>query len=568
MKTLTMIRVFQLTRISLATLLALSFGGAFAQVAPDAGELIRELSRQVPQPTPDSVDLAFPVPAGSARVAPGGPKVKVSTLKFEGNTALDAQQLAACLGLEVLERNYDLSGLQDLAERVTYCYRGQGYPFAHAFVPGQDMRDGQLRLQILEGRYGEVRLEGDERAEQARPFLGLLKPGELISGDVLERTMLLLSDQPGWKLEPVMQPGQAVGTGDLSLKLVPTTPISAKLGVDNHGNRYSGAQRVRADVQINSPFRLGDRITLNAMASNSDLFFGNATYSTPVSGNGLRANMSVSHTQYQLGKEFASLGAHGTADVVGAGLTYPLLRTRTANVSLAGQLLNKRTQDVQDSAATKSIKHSIVLPISLSFDRQDMSLGGGLTYGHVTLTVGRLSLGERDAQTDAGTARTNGSFGKWNVDVVQLQGLEPLVGRPNGAQIEAYVRLSGQFTNGNLDSSEKFGLGGAGAVRAYPAGEGTGDLGLLSQLELRARWKEWAPYLFADFGSVRVNSRPWGSNTNNTRHLGGAGVGVRTTLGPWVGDMSVAWRYAGGASKSNPAHRQPSLWLSLDYLFK
>jgi len=37
-----------------------------------------------------------------------------------------------------------------------------------------------------------------------------------------------------------------------------------------------------------------------------------------------------------------------------------------------------------------------------------------------------------------------------------------------------YGRVSAQWASKNLDSSQKFGLGGPNGVRAYPSGEGYG----------------------------------------------------------------------------------------------
>jgi hemolysin activation/secretion protein len=48
-----------------------------------------------------------------------------------------------------------------------------------------------------------------------------------------------------------------------------------------------------------------------------------------------------------------------------------------------------------------------------------------------------------------------------------------------------YASFSGQRASKNLDSSEEFFLGGPNGVRAYPQGEGAGDEGWLSRLELR-----------------------------------------------------------------------------------
>ena len=47
------------------------------------------------------------------------------------------------------------------------------------------------------------------------------------------------------------------------------------------------------------------------------------------------------------------------------------------------------------------------------------------------------------------------------------------------------LKASSQISSRNLDSSERFYLGGARGVRAYPQGEASGDEGILGSLELR-----------------------------------------------------------------------------------
>ena len=82
-----------------------------------------------------------------------------------------------------------------------------------------------------------------------------------------------------------------------------------------------------------------------------------------------------------------------------------------------------------------------------------------------------------------------------------------------------YVHANAQHANQNLDSSERFGLGGAQGVRAYPSGEGYGDEGALLQTELRIRAGYFTPYGFYDAGWVRLNANPWTDGPNH-RDLG------------------------------------------------
>jgi hemolysin activation/secretion protein len=96
-------------------------------------------------------------------------------------------------------------------------------------------------------------------------------------------------------------------------------------------------------------------------------------------------------------------------------------------------------------------------------------------------------------------------------------------------RISLYGSLSGQAASKNLDSSEKFYLGGSGGVRAYPADEGGGSEGVLLNLEARGRLPgNFTVTGFFDWGSVRVNKKNdiVGAAIPNTEALKGAGVAL------------------------------------------
>ena len=132
--------------------------------------------------------------------------------------------------------------------------------------------------------------------------------------------------------------------------------------------------------------------------------------------------------------------------------------------------------------------------------------------------------------------------------------------------IKMVLCAGAQWAGKNLDSSEKFVLGGASGVRAWPSGEATGDEGWLAQAELRyqAGWAQ--PYVFMDAGTVRINKNPWTSAANR-RHIAGAGFGLRADNGPWHLDTALAWRTSGGQPTTEPNASRPTVWVSVSYRF-
>lgn len=540
--------------------LALATTPAFAADAPDAGRTLQESKPALEMPrTSPSLDIEAPAPS---EALPGGASVTLQSVAISGNSLYDEAALQTVLG-EVVGKTYDLAGLKGLANQITAHYRNNGYPFARAFVPVQPMSNGAFKIEVVEGKYEKATATGDESlTTRAQSYLTPLQSGAVIESKKLERTTLVLDDLPGIKTTPIIRPGQEVGTGVLDVQIERDGRFGGEVGVDNYGNRYTGRNRARANIHIDSPFTLGDQITASGLYTEENMWLGSVGYSLPLGSSGLRGNVGYSHTYYELAKDFASL-QHGTAKVTSAGVSYPIIRSQKVNLSVSGTYQYKDLNDQRDVKNVNDSKRSDSLPIALNFDLRDSLGGGGITYGRASWTHGSLDLDRTLKADDRTTAKTDGSYDKFNLDFARLQALP--------ANFTLFGRVSAQWAADNLDSSESFGLGGANGVRAYPSGEGFGDEGWLAQVELRytATLENTAtisPYAFYDGGRVRINHNTW-DNAENHRSISGAGLGVRAGYKGFSADASVAWRTHGGNPQSDTKHDTPMVWVNAGYKF-
>ena len=124
--------------------------------------------------------------------------------------------------------------------------------------------------------------------------------------------------------------------------------------------------------------------------------------------------------------------------------------------------------------------------------------------------------------------------------------------------------MNGQQASKNLDSSEKFVLGGINGVRAYPQGEASGDEGYKATLELRYNlMANLQGAVFYDMGEIAVNKAPFAVAASNNRSLSGAGIGLQGSVGRVQLKASVAWRTDGGTVVSIPASaaQMPTVWV-------
>lgn len=558
-------------------LVALTWGCASLAIAqtapPTSGDVLRQMDRPAPEAPAERKGVAVELPR-PFQPLPGGVQVRVRDLEIRGNTLFSTAVLREAVRSR-LDAPLDMAGLRALTDELAAHYADRGYPFVRIYLPEQDVGSGILQLVVVEGRYGAIRIQpaqdapaslqfGPEVVPRIEGFLKAIRPGEFIEGRGLERSTLLLEDQPGVKVTPIIQPGEALGTGDLMVRYQRTTPFTGEVGFDNQGSRFTGQRRAKADLTWNSPFAFGDQVRLTGMRSTGRLNLGSLAYSRLLSGQGLRVRASYAYTDYVLGQDYASLQRAGIAKIASIGLSYPVVRSQASNLTLSTTLQRKTFFDDDGLALTRERKASKSIPLTAQFDFRDALLGGGINYGYATVTRGRMMLEGSALSTDQSAAKTDGMFTKSEIDFSRLQALPGTL----SLSLRWYQQLTSRK---NLDASEGVSFGGPTGVRAYPVGEGSGDKGRLLQVELRHTTPDYVAYAFYDQARVKVNSIVY-DTTGNRRDFSGAGLGLRANRNVGDGqvltaDIALAWSTGGGAPQSDGLARAPRVWLSVGYRF-
>lgn len=544
---------------TLAAALAAPAAQAQAVTPPDAGSTLRDLQRPPTAPRGGAASVSIP-PDSDTRADPGT-RFEVRAIRIEGNVAFPAETLQPLVA-DAIGPQATLGGLRQAARRITGFYRERGYIVARAFVPAQELGDGTVTIQVLEGTLNSSEVRNSSRVRQG--VLERFVAAQELNGDVVEsprldRTLLLLADLPSvGKVDGLLRPGQAVGTSDLLVTVGQGPSYEGDVTLDNYGNRYTGEHRLSGQLLVNSPAGLGDRLALRASFTDENLAFGRAAYDLPVGGNGLRLGAAVSSSSYQLAREFGSLDASGRVDTVGLTASYPWVRGLNRNVWLTANLDHRRLQDEVRTAAVETRKAANVLMLDGYGDWADSLGGGAYSTWRVSLTAGDLDIRTDSARVaDASGLRTQGGYTKLQGQFTRLQAITPTT--------SAFVSANVQQAQQNLDSSEKFVLGGIYGVRAYPQGEGAGDNGWLLNLELRHNLAaNVQAAVFYDAGGVELQQDPITAGDNDLT-LRGWGVSLAGLVGPVQLRATLAWR-DGQASATAP-DRQPRLWVAAGWRF-
>ncbi len=507
----------------LVAALILNLSAAHGQTLPDAGDQVQQIppAPSTERPPPEfryqqSTDPATR-PSDDARLV-------VNSLHVTGQTLFSEDELLSVTQF-VPGRELSLSDLQDMASRISEHYHENGYFVAQAYIPAQEIVDGAVTIAVLEGRYGDITLRNESGLSdrRAQTILKGVNSGDTIALAPLEHRLLLLSDIPGVEVSSTLAPGESVGESDLIVSLTPGRRVTGSVEADNAGNYFTGRYRAGGTVNFNNVTGHGDVASLRALTSGSGMQYGRASYQIPLG----KGNVGIAYTamDYELGKELKPLDAHGTARIISAFGSYPLIRSRNSNLYVVAGFDDSRFDDRVDSTSTRTEREVRVGSLGLAGSHQDAIGAGGFTSYSVTAYSGDVEIITPEAlAVDQATARTDGGFSKVGYELARTQYLT--------RTISLLASLRGQFASDNLDSSEKMGLGGPYGVRGYPVGEGYMDEAHIAHIELRKQ----LPFLdggggqlhalgFYDVGWGKINKDPWTDEDNN-RTLQGAGAGL------------------------------------------
>jgi hemolysin activation/secretion protein len=558
-----------------------------AQSVPDAGQLLNEHQQTLPsEPRSTEPPPAFELPSDSSRPADSGLRVQLKEIRFSGDTELAQAENLQELVKPVLGKTLDHAGLQQLVDSLTRYLRGRGYVLARAYLPRQDLTEGKLEIALVKGRLqsgtSRIELNGNTRSsnDRLRDIADAALPeGKVLQVEELERALLLINDQPGVSAQSALERGTEPGTSRLLIHAKQDALVDGGVSMDNYGNRSTGTARANAQINVNDPLGIGDQLSIGlSKSTGSDVVGG--SYSLPLTASGLRLNASASYLRYEVDQEeFRSLDLRGTARSGSLGLSYPLIRSRLQNLNLSATYEYKALEDrgLGTNLRDRELNNFIV---AMSGNRFDSFAGGGVTDAMLALTFGDLDLsGNRDDQfADSVSAKSDGSFHKLNLRVSRLQSLGA------ASPWTLFGGVSAQWAGDNLDSSEKFLLGGPSGVRAYPVGEASADHGWLATLELRRNIDLGLPSVtlqglgFLDTGRVWLNENPWPGSLNNadeTNRYDLHAVGLGANL--WAGDFSVRTA-AARTLGDNPGRGQSGLdadgrdsdwraWIQVAYAF-
>jgi len=557
--------LFHPTRFKFSTSkISLALSGLFVVQAalavttpPNAGQLLNEqqqlnkaLQTRPFQPRGDETANVL------VEGAHDGFKVLIQRIRFSAAEGLATPEELQSWVADARGQRLNHAQLQALAARVSAQLQAMGYSLARAYLPRQDLTEGELEIAVLVGQLesGPGRIQLHNRSAlsdaQLRAVAEAALPPGPVRGDDLERALLLMNDLAGVAARSSLEKGEQPGSSRLVVRAEGQPALRAQASLDNFSNRYTGQARAAAQLAWANPAQRGDLLGLSLSATEGNQSAA-LSYALPLTPQGLRLNLGASALRYRVGEEMKALDLRGSASSLGAGLSFPLQRSRMSSVSAQLDLERKR---LQDDSAHGNLRQRRVdrLQAQINGSRWDDWGQGGATEWQINASIGQVDLSGNaaDQAVDALSAKTHGGFKKTSARLARMQTLDA------AGSWSVYASLSGQWAPHNLDSSEKFMLGGPSGVRAYAIGEASGDTGWLGSAELRHDFRiaeqiRAQGLAFVDGGRIQLHAQPWSSalpaGHSQGYKLAGAGLGLNLYGGEW--QLRAAWSRAIGSNE-------------------
>ena len=511
---------------------------------------------------PDTAPASEP----TAQPADNSDEFQFKQFRFQGNTVYSDSALEKLLRDKVPAVK-TLPDIQRAAEAVAALYQEDGVLARVDLLP-QDLTDGVVTITITEGRFAGARMESAESPKLPQDFLvKLVETAQPKNAPVklsqMDKATMLLNEVPGVQASVRLSTGQEEGETIALVQVQDKRPWDGQITLDNTGSISTGAYRFSSQYSRYGWLGRGDVSNIQYLHS-AGLDYARLGYSEPLGHGGARFGGNTEWTRYTVvDPTYDALDLHGPATTLNGFVSQPLVRHRQFSSDLVLSGDHKKYTNHSKFSTTRYQLDS--LSASVQINSQDQWMGGGENSASLQLTRGLI-----DYETDKSDG-TEGLFTKWRLSINRKQ-------KVDAAQM-LLLSYQRQRASRNLDSSEKFGIGGSGAVRAYPAGEASGTQANLFSIELQRdfQWNKQA-YKFSSFYDVgEVDKEKHATSTGlNSYKLQGIGLWLGASYPNAWGQSQwrVTWaRRLGsnpGASNGNDADGTYYLnrfWLSASQMF-
>lgn len=484
-----------------------SQGGAVLPGSVLPEQVSRALTQEQPAP---AQTLPAVVTPPKAPPPPGGEEAK--KIKFQlngiilvGNHVYSEADLKP-LYKNKLHKTISVADLFDIVQSITNYYRNNGYIISRAVLPPQHVKNGVVRIQVIEGFIDKVDVSTDESYGAkclVKIFGGKIKECRPLKIDRMEKYLLIANEIPSTQVKAVLSPSKTqTGAADLNLVAV-NQPLTGYVSYDNYGTRYIGPQQMTANFGMNSAITSGDttQLTVTKTPKGGELTYLDANYNMAVNDEGTRFLLGGTRAHTHPLFVLRPSQIDGLNNNYYSTLQFPIIRTREESLTLQANF-NYLDSEVTTFSEQLYTDHLRPIGVGGTYNFSDKYYGANMIYADIRQGLPILGYTSNTNPETAQTSRPGGRGDFTKIDL-QLSRLQAIKG-----PLSLFAVLKGQWAFNPLLASEQFTFGGSQLGRGYDVAEIIGDKGIAGSLELRYDYfigkilQSLQLYIFYDAGEI------------------------------------------------------------------
>ena len=419
---------------------------------------------------------------------------------------------------KIIGKEQNISELYGLALEIEKDYNEKGYPLVRVVLPTQELEpeEATVFIKVIDGFIEQLDLS-KVPVNQVRRIYSYLKPlirKKSIMFSQIERQLLLAGNTAGLTLESTLSAGASEG-GTVLVIGAKHQLINGAVTFDNIQSEELGRQQGQVRSIINSPFGLGETISLFGLArptlkgmkgtgADVPIRAGGLAMSVPIGNNGLTTGLSYMESMTRPGGDARDLGLEANMKSATATISYPYVYKRDKAVFFRGTL--SWTDEIQQtnlSGEDQDISHDRVTAVRFgtSMNRCQIGCLGIDIQVSRGIDIASRSLGDVGRGIPLSRASGKNNFTHFKLDTTYSVALTK--------DLNLNVNTGGQLALDDLLNSEQSGITGPDRLSGFTSGSISGDENWYFRGQINKNYKlsdklQFSPYVYGAAGVAYI----------------------------------------------------------------
>jgi hemolysin activation/secretion protein len=476
--------------------------------------------------------------------SPAPKNIIFKKIEVEGATLLSQAELDH-LAFPYLNKPLAMTDLNRLIQSITDAYMDRGYVSARVYIKPQNIKDGILRLIVIEGRLKTVKVTKNGK-DDTRWFSPIpASSGDHVNIRDLEQGVDQITRLRSYQAKLDLEPGQQEGESDAIITTTQDLPVGASFTMDNSGSRATGRVLQTTSVFAEDALGLYDSWMISGQTdtdrNSSDHFYRNLSIQTSIPCGYWTFKYALSYykTRTTSPGVLQNYKSDGNTRNNRIEIERIIHRDSDSKTGLALFIYNRANRNYFEGAKIDVSSKKITPVGARLFDNR--RLAGGVLSSSLSFYRGTKLLGAQRKRLAKNSS--DPQFRKITADVSYDRPFQL------GSNLfKASTSLSVQHSDQNLYSSERISFGNASTVRGLLDGGLSGDTGGYVSNELA--WQALkndnpdvnktfgTGWLYAGFDWGKVKKNP--DNPYERGNLSSITGGIRTQDGKLNLDIGVS----------------------------